>query len=181
MAFRPKYSSATVCLSAFCPISKFSVFLAKCDPVNCDEGWVWDARPVLTFQITELQECLGWDWVVKLPGASPSRGPAESGYQISLKNIPDLHYGLWTRHIKMFMRSLAMSSIQPLGHKLPKALNLIHKDISNYWTIPGILSQLSWPHQYENENKKNKQERQEIYATCLCVCDDNVYWSTKTW
>ena len=41
-----------------------------------------------------------------------------------------------TQHIKMFMRSLAMSGIQPLGHKLPKALNLIHKDIGQLLNNP---------------------------------------------
>ena len=137
MAFRPKHNSSglTRLLSVQFlnfPFSWLSVILSTVMRAECEtRGQFWHFR-----SRTELQECLGWDWVVKLPGASPSRGPAESGYQISLKNIPDLHYGLWTRHIKMFMRSLAMSSIQPLGHKLPKALNLIHKDIGQLLNNP---------------------------------------------
>ena len=118
-------------------------------------------------------------WVLGLScKINHSRVPGSCRVWIS--DFPDPDPGpAWSWHIKMFMRSLAMSSIQPLGHKLPKALNLIHKDIrqllSNAWYfISIVMTREQWLHQYnvssELENKKG-QARQEISASCLFVCD----------
>ena len=65
-----------------------------------------------------------------------------------------------------------MSSIQPLGHKLPKALNLIHKDIkqllNNPWYFISIVLTTSIHVSSEAENK-NKKARQEISAPRLSL------------
>ena len=82
----------------------------------------------------------------------------------------------------MFMRSLAMSSIQPLGHKLPKALNLIHKDIrqlpSNAWYFISIVMTVwvlttSIYVSSEKENKKDKaRDKRSVQLVSLCLGDN---------
>ena len=179
MAFRPKYSSVRLLCVQFLYFPSLLPALAKCDPVNCHEG-VLSVRSEASFDM-ETSWSSGNVWLGLSCKINPQSVPGSFRVQIwdFHEKYPRPRTWTWTwtwtwsRHIKMFMRSLAMSSIQPLGHKLPKALNLIHKDIkqllNNPWYFISIVLTTSIHVSSEAENK-NKKARQEISAPRLSLC-----------
>ena len=185
MAFRPKYSSVRLLCVQFLYFPSLLPAWAKCDPVNCHEG-VLSVRSEASFDM-ETSWSSGNVWLGLSCKINPHSCPGvlqspDIRFPWKISPTRDLDLGprprtwtwtwTWSRHIKMFMRSLAMSSIQPLGHKLPKALNLIHKDIkqllNNPWYFISIVLTTSIHVSSEAENK-NKKARQEISAPRLSL------------